>query len=82
MGSHRRFRMERIKGNSMIHFKEEGKPVYNGFNFYRLSDNNSFGFVFRYGKKIPILNAGFNAGSKIFWFRYSKQSKKWIIGNE
>jgi phage terminase large subunit-like protein len=74
--------MERIKGNSMIHIKEEGKPVYNGFNFYRLSDSDSFGFVFRYGNKIPILNAGFNAGSKIFWFRYSKQSKKWIIGKQ
>ena len=53
-----------------------------GTRTYKLSDKSSFGFVFRYGKKIPILNAGFNAGSKIFWFRYSKQSKKWIIGNE
>ena len=61
-----------------MHFKEEGKTVHNGFNFYRLSDKSSFGFVFRYGKNIPIVNLG----SKIFWFRYSKNNKQWIIGNE
>lgn len=59
----------------MFHIREEGKQIHNGFNFYRLSDKSSFGFVFRYGPKVPTTNLG----TKTFWVRYSKQSKKWII---
>ena len=62
----------------MIHFRKEGENVHNGFNFYPLSDKNSFGFIFRYGPKIPLTNLG----SKAFWFRYSKHTKKWTIKNE
>ena len=62
----------------MIHWKKEGEKIHNGFSFYSLFDKNSFGFVFRYGKKIPMTNLG----SKVFWFRYSKNTKKWIIKNE
>ena len=58
--------------------REEGSPIHNGFNFYRLSDKDSFGFLFRYGKKIPLTQLG----SKVFCFRYSKNTNKWIIGNE
>lgn len=60
----------------MIHIRKEGGELYNGFNFYPISDKNSFGFVFRYGKKIPLTNLG----SKAFRFRYSKNAKKWFIG--
>ena len=60
----------------MIHIRQEGGVIRNGFNFYPLTDTSSFGFVFRYGKKLPIVNLG----SKVFWFRYSKKNKKWIIG--
>ena len=62
----------------MIHIRKEGETIYNGFSFYPLSDKGSFGFVFRYGKKIPMTNLG----SKVFWFRYSKNTHKWIIKNE
>ena len=62
----------------MIHIRQEGKTLKNGFNFYPLSDKNSFGFVLRYGKNLGIVNLG----SKVFWFRYSKKNKIWIIGNE
>ena len=60
----------------MFHIRDEGGKLYNGFNFYKLSDPNSFGFVFRYGPKIPTTDLGVKA----FWFRYSKNNKKWIIG--
>jgi len=60
----------------MLHIRKEGGTVRNGFNFYPLTDKGSFGFLFRYGPKDPI----FNLGQKVFWFRYSKQTKKWIIG--
>ena len=62
----------------MFHWKIEGSTLHNGFNFYKLSDENSFGFVFRYGPKIPTTNLGMKA----FWFRYSKNNKKWIIGTQ
>lgn len=51
----------------MIHIRPEGELTRNGFNFYPLIDAGSFGFVFRYG-------------AKRFTFRYSKITKKWIIG--
>lgn len=62
----------------MIRFRKEGENVHNGFNFYPLSDKGSFGFIFRYGPKIPLTDLG----SKAFWFRYSKHTKKWTIKNE
>ncbi len=62
----------------MIHIREEGGTLRNGFNFYPLSDKGSFGFIFRYGPKIPLTSLG----SKAFWFRYSKHTKKWIIKHE
>ena len=58
-------------------FRNEGETVNNGFNFYRLKDRASFGFVFRYGKKIPKTNLG----SKLFSFRYSKKHRMWFIKN-
>ena len=62
----------------MMHIRKEGDKLHNGFNFYPLSDKGSFGFIFRYGSKIPLTELG----SKAFWFRYSKHTKKWIIKNE
>ena len=59
----------------MMHIRHEGAKMHNGFNFYSLKDKNSFGFIFRYGPKIPLTDLG----SKAFWFRYSKITKKWII---
>lgn len=59
----------------MMHVRQEGEKLHNGFNFYPLSDDSSFGFVFRYGPKIPETDLG----SKAFWFRYSKNTKQWII---
>ena len=60
-----------------MHIIKENSILHNGFNFYSLSDKSSFGFKFRYGKRIPSVNLG----SKVFWFRYSKFSKHWILGN-
>ena len=62
----------------MINIKKEGAKLHNGFNFYPLSDKGNFGFVVRYGPKIPLTDLG----SKAFWFRYSKMTKKWIIKHE
>lgn len=62
----------------MIHIREEGGVLRQGFNFYPLGDKSSFGFIFRYGPKIPLTNLG----SKAFWFRYSKITKKWTIKHE
>lgn len=62
----------------MIHIRHEGEKIHNGFNFYPLNDKSSFGFIFRYGDKIPMTNLG----SKLFWFRYSKNTKKWVIKHE
>lgn len=62
----------------MIHIRKEGDRLHNGFNFYPLSDKGSFGFVFRYGQKIPLIGLG----SKAVVFRYSKVTKKWIIKHE
>lgn len=52
----------------MIHITEEGGVICNGFNFYPISDKGSFGFRFRYG-------------SKIFWLRYSKVTKRLTVGS-
>lgn len=61
----------------MIHIRRNNNDkLYNGFNFYSLSDKHSFGFLFRYGRRIPIVELG----SKVFCFRYSKEAKKWFIG--
>ena len=59
----------------MIYIRKEGQLIKNGFNFYPLSDERSFGFIFRYGPKIPLTTLGY----KSLWFRYSKSNKKWII---
>jgi len=62
----------------MIHIRKERSQLHNGFNFYPLSNEYSFGFIFRYGPKIPLTNLG----SKAVWVRYSKINKKWIIKHE
>lgn len=62
----------------MFCIRKEGENIKNGFNFYPLSDQSSFGFVFRYGKKLPLTNFG----SKLFWFRYQKAYGKWVIGKD
>ena len=51
----------------MLYFREEGGVVRNGFNFYKLSDDGSAGFIFK------LINY-------TFWFRYSKITKVWTIG--
>ena len=51
----------------MLHIREEGQVMHQGFNFYPLSDVSSFGFVFKFK-------------DRLFWFRYSKNIPKWIIG--
>lgn len=60
----------------MIYVRKAGGEIKNGFNFYPLSDRESFGFIFRYGSTIPLTKFG----SKAFRFRYSKNAKKWFIG--
>lgn len=50
----------------MIHIREEGEPLRNGFNFYPLSDAYSSGFVFRLGDFVLLC-------------RYSKTLKRWVI---
>lgn len=57
----------------MIHLRREGEKLHNGFNFYPLSNPGSFGFIFRYGSKLP----GSDLRSQAFYFRYSKVTKKW-----
>jgi hypothetical protein len=37
----------------MIRFREEGEIVENWLNLYPLNDKYSFGFIFRFGKKLP-----------------------------
>jgi hypothetical protein len=60
----------------MINFRNEQQEyLENGFNFYPLTDKNSFGFVFRFGKKLPQSNYR----EKALFFRYSKHAKKWFI---
>jgi hypothetical protein len=59
----------------MIKIRSEGETIENGFNFYPLNDRNSFGFVFRYGKKLPQSNYR----EKVLFFRYSKYARKWSI---
>jgi hypothetical protein len=59
----------------MIKIRSEGETIENGFNFYPLNDKTSFGFVFRFGKKIPQSNYR----EKVLFFRYSKYAKKWFI---
>lgn len=61
----------------MIHIIKKDRILQNGLNFYPLSDENSFGFKFRYGPR--LITSGL--GSKIFQFRYSKMAKIWIICN-
>lgn len=50
----------------MIRFVSELDPVKFGFNFYRLSDKNNFGF------KLKLF-------SNIYFVRYSKPKKIWFI---
>jgi len=40
----------------MIKFRKEGEIVENGLNIYPLNDKSSFGFIFRFGKKLPESN--------------------------
>jgi len=61
----------------MIHITEDGGVICNGLNFYPLTDKSSWGFRFRYGPK--NLRTGFR--SKIFWFRYSKITRRLTIEN-
>lgn len=57
----------------MFYIRREGDIMHNGFNFYPLSDKNSIGFIFRYGKYIPLTKLG----STVYTVRYSKLSKQW-----
>jgi hypothetical protein len=50
----------------MIHIRGEGQAIRTGFNFYPLSNEGSFGFVFKL------------KGYQFMW-RYSKMTKKWIL---
>jgi len=50
----------------MFCLRKECEPIRQGFNFYPLSDEGSFGFVFRWK-------------STTFSCRYSKQKSKWFI---
>jgi hypothetical protein len=47
----------------MIHIRQEGEIIRNGFNFYPLTDKGSVGFIFKLGKRI-------------FRIRYSKITGK------
>ena len=47
----------------MFYWRYEGERIKQGFNVYPLGDEGSFGFVF----KVKRL---------MFWFRYSKRTKK------
>ena len=59
----------------MIKFRKEGEIVENGLNIYPLNDKSSFGFIFRFGKKLPESNYR----EKAFFFRYSKFRNRWWI---
>jgi hypothetical protein len=61
----------------MIHIyrKSEFAELKNGISFWPLSDEASFGFKIRYGKRIQ----GTNLGSKLLTVRYSKKTKYWFI---
>lgn len=59
MGPLTRHRMENI----MIHIRQEGEMIRNGFNFYPLTDKGSAGFILKLGKRI-------------FQMRYSKITGK------
>jgi hypothetical protein len=59
----------------MFHIRKEGQRIENGFNFYPLSDKSNFGFIFRYGPRMPVLNLGLY-GIQV---RYSKVHKQWFI---
>ena len=47
----------------MIHIRQEGEMIRNGFNFYPLTDKGSAGFILKLGKRI-------------FQMRYSKITGK------
>jgi len=51
----------------MIHIRKECEMVKNGFNFYPMSDEGSFGFIFK-------------ANDFKFVCRYSKVNKLWMLG--
>ncbi len=59
----------------MIKIRNEWETIENGFNFYPLTDKNNFGFVFRFGKKLPQSNYR----EKALFFRYSKYSKNGLF---
>lgn len=50
-----------------MNIRDEGQPILEGFNFYPLSSNSSFGFVRR-------------KGENLYYVRYSKMTGKWVIG--
>jgi hypothetical protein len=50
----------------MIYIRTEKEDIKDGFNFYRLSDKGSFGFVFK-------------MGTQLYWFRYSKRLKEFFV---
>ena len=64
----------------MIHIYRESEfeTLKNGISFWPLSDEASFGFKIRYGKKIQ----GTNLGSKLITVRYSKKAKCWVVRSD
>lgn len=52
-----------LEGSTMIHIRDEGEPIKQGFNFYPLNSYGSIGFVFRFRDTAR-------------WFRYSKITKR------
>mgnify|MGYP003347991735 CR=1 FL=1 len=50
----------------MIHWKQEGMELKNGFNFYHPKSNHSIGVLLR-------------IGYRIWRARYSKIAKKWFF---
>lgn len=51
----------------MFRYREEGEPVKYGFNFWKLNDPSSLGFVLRFWHNLGL------------WFRYSKIRNRWNI---
>jgi hypothetical protein len=51
---------------NLFHVRDEGESIRQGFNFYRLSDKHSFGFILRIGE----------------WYKLVRRSKllhRWIL---
>ena len=50
----------------MFHIRDESKHLQNGFNFYKLTDKYSFGFI------LKLRNTA-------YWCCYSKFVKRWFF---